>query len=105
MSTGRNTTTRDRHRAVIRRQHPPCGICQQPIDYTLRYPDPQSFVVDHITPLTRGGTDELDNKQAAHRLCNSLKSNKTTDPLTPRRYITNRRWGATPTASHAPNSA
>lgn len=67
MSTGRNTTTRDQHRAAIRRERPPCGICQQPIDYTLPYLHPMSYVVDHIIPVAKGGPDELANKQAAHR--------------------------------------
>ena len=51
MSTGRNTTTRDQHRAAIRRTKPPCGLCHQPIDYSLRTPDPMSFEVDHIIPV------------------------------------------------------
>jgi 5-methylcytosine-specific restriction endonuclease McrA len=63
----RNTATRDRDRAAIRRTKPPCGICEQPIDYTLKSPDPMSFEVDHIIPLAKGGLDELANKQAAHR--------------------------------------
>ncbi len=67
MSTGRSTTTRDQHRAAIRRTKPACGICEQPIDYTLRSPDPMSFEVDHVVPLSKGGLDELANKQAAHR--------------------------------------
>ena len=63
----RDTTIRDRDRAVIRRTKPPCGICGGDIDYTLRTPHPDSFEVDHIVPLSKGGTDELANKQAAHR--------------------------------------
>jgi 5-methylcytosine-specific restriction endonuclease McrA len=92
MSTGRSTTTRDQHRRVIRRTRPPCGICGQDIDYALRSPDPRSFVVDHILPLARGGTDELTNKQAAHRDCNRTKSDKTADDLAPRTFVTARSW-------------
>lgn len=81
----RSTTTRDRHRAAIRQGQPPCGICGKPIDYTLiwaddsagkRIPHPRSFVVDHIISLARGGTDTLDNKQAAHRDCNRTKGDR-----------------------------
>ena len=64
---GRNTTKRDRDRAAIRRTKPPCGICLEPIDYTLRSLDSMSFEVDHVIPLAKGGPDELANKQAAHR--------------------------------------
>lgn len=71
---GRNTTIRDRHRKAIMRGHPPCGICGDAIDYTLPYMDPGEFVVDHKVPLSRGGSDTLANKQAAHRRCNRAKS-------------------------------
>lgn len=81
MSTGRNTATRDRHRAAIRRTRPPCGICGREIDYSLPHLEPLSFVVDHIVPVDRGGPDELDNKQAAHRSCNRAKSNKLAEEM------------------------
>ena len=71
--TGRRTATSSRHRQVIRRGQPPCGICHQPIDYTLPYLDPGEYVVDHIIPLKLGGPDTLANKQAAHRSCNGSK--------------------------------
>lgn len=73
----RNTATRDRHRAIIAKGQPPCAICGQPIDYTLRHPDPRSYVVDHVQPLAKGGTDTLDNKQPAHRDCNGAKAART----------------------------
>ena len=92
MSTGRNTATRDRHRAVIRRTKPPCGICEQPIDYALHYLDPMSYVVDHIVPLNKGGLDELANKQAAHRSCNRAKSDKLDEEIGPRTFVTSRSW-------------
>lgn len=88
----RNTTTRDRHRAQIRRTRPPCGICGEPIDYDLHWRNPMSFVVDHIVPLARGGADTLENKQAAHRACNRAKSSKLPDELLPRSYVTTRHW-------------
>lgn len=88
----RNSTTRDRHRSQIRRTHPPCGICGEEIDYSLRYPDLMSFVVDHITPLNRGGADVLDNKQAAHSRCNRAKSDALAEELGPRRFVTARSW-------------
>lgn len=93
-SQGRNTSTRDQHRRAIRRTKPPCGICEQPIDYTLPHTDPLSFTVDHIVPLDRGGPDTLDNKQAAHRICNRAKSNKLPAELVegPRTFVTTRTW-------------
>lgn len=92
MSTGRNTATRDRDRAAIRRTKPPCGICEGEIDYDLHYLDPMAYVVDHIIPINRGGLDVLENKQAAHRSCNRTKSDKLADELGPRVFVTSRTW-------------
>lgn len=90
-ATPRNTTTRDRHRATLSRGHPPCGICGHPIDYTLRTPHPDSYEVDHVIPLDKGGTDTLDNKQPAHRACNRAKWNKlAADPTLT--WATDRQW-------------
>ena len=94
MATGqhRNSTIDARHRAAVRAQRGPCGICNQPIDYSLRTPHPDSFEVDHIIPRNRGGTDALDNKQAAHRRCNRAKSDRV-EPAQPSGSIaTNRTW-------------
>lgn len=92
----RSTTVREAHRRAIARDRPPCGICGEEIDYTLRYPDPGSFVVDHIHPRAKGGEDELDNKQAAHNKCNRAKSDKLAGHE-PRgqagvAYVTSRSW-------------
>lgn len=81
--SNRNTTTRDQHRIAIKRTKPPCGICEQPIDYALKWPDPWCFVVDHIIPFGKNPTPEriaeldvLSNKQAAHHRCNRDKWDK-----------------------------
>ena len=91
----RSTTIRDRHRAVIRRGQPPCALCGLDIDYTLRYPDPMSFVVDHILPVVSHPelADELSNKQAAHNACNRDKWDKV-EGITngPRSFVTSRTW-------------
>ena len=92
MSTGRNTATRDRDRNAIRRTKPPCGICEGEIDYTLPHLDPMAYVVDHVIPLNKGGEDTLANKQAAHRVCNRMKSDKLADELAPRTFVTLRSW-------------
>ena len=72
-SPRRHTTTRDRHRSVIARGKPPCALCGEEIDYSRPHMDPREFVVDHIIPLAKGGTDTLTNKQPAHRACNRAK--------------------------------
>ena len=96
----RNTATRDRHRSVIARGKPPCALCGEPIDYTLKYPHPKSFVVDHIIPLGKSPTPEriaeldvLSNKQAACADCNRLKWDKVEgDQPAARTFVTARSW-------------
>lgn len=95
----RNTTTRDQHRAAIRRTKPPCGICEQDIDYDLKWPDLQCFVVDHIIPLGPDPTPEriaeldvLANKQAAHNKCNRDKWDTLPGSDQPRTFVTSRTW-------------
>ena len=53
-----------------------CAICGKPVDKSLKYPHPMSPSVDHIIPCSRGGSDDLDNLQLAHRKCNRDKSDK-----------------------------
>lgn len=65
--TPRNTTLRNRHRATIRAQRPNCHICGQPINWNAHRDQPDSFVIDHVIPLSKGGEDALHNIKAAHR--------------------------------------
>lgn len=53
-----------------------CGICGERIPKGARYPDPRSASVDHVIPLSRGGTHEMKNAQATHLLCNALKRDR-----------------------------
>lgn len=94
MSAGRNTTTRDRHRAAIARTKPGCGICGQAIDYTLKSPDPMSYEVDHIVAVVNGGADTIENKQASHRRCNRDKWHRPSKTNRPRvtSLTTTREW-------------
>lgn len=50
-----------------------CGICGGAIERDCEYPNPLYGTVDHIVPLSRGGTHTIDNVQAAHHVCNSTK--------------------------------
>lgn len=92
----RNTTTRDKHRAYIKRTRPPCHLCGGDIDYDLPYLDPGEYVVDHVIALANGGADELDNKRASHRACNANKAAKTAEQIAAERdvrtFITSRVW-------------
>ncbi len=67
-----------------------CGICHQPVDKAVRYPDPWSPAVDHIVPTSRGG-DPYDrgNLRLAHARCNNARGNRT---HLDRRPPPSRRW-------------
>ena len=56
-----------------------CGICGQAVDKALKYPHPLSPTVDHIIPCAKGGSDDIENLQLAHRKCNRDKSDKMPD--------------------------
>ncbi len=58
-----------------RAKHQPCYMDGQPIDYTLEWPDPNSFSVDHIKswidhPELR---EDPANLASAHLKCNQAK--------------------------------
>lgn len=65
-----------------------CYLCGRPCDYSdfkkidsyivtgNRYPS-----IEHIVPISKGGTDTWDNVRLAHRICNSFKGNKITEQL------------------------
>ena len=74
----RRRQVRDRLRA----RHDPCAICGQPIDYDLPPDDPLSFTVDEIVPVSLGGSPyDMANVQAAHRICNIRRGNRSMESL------------------------
>jgi len=54
-----------------------CQICGKRLEMKQSAPHPKSPTIDHIVPLSAGGTHEPSNCQAAHFLCNAQKSNGT----------------------------
>ena len=53
-----------------------CGICKERVDFRLKHPDPKSPSIDHIIPLSKGGTHTYENVQLTHLVCNLRKSDK-----------------------------
>lgn len=51
-----------------------CQLCGEFVDKQHRWPHPLCGSLDHIIPLSRGGTHERKNVQLAHFICNSRKS-------------------------------
>jgi 5-methylcytosine-specific restriction endonuclease McrA len=58
--------------AVIQRANGLCEYCQSPADYS-----PHPFSIEHIFPISAGGTSELDTLAYACQGCNNHKYNKT----------------------------
>jgi predicted nucleic acid-binding Zn ribbon protein len=66
-----------------------CQICLKPIQPSLRFPDPNCASIDHIIPVSMGGTNRPENLQASHLRCNvSLGNRKVSSALRPAP-----RWG------------
>lgn len=53
-----------------------CHICTKLIDLTLSGLHPRGFTVDHIFPVSKGGTNDVSNLHVAHRSCNTAKGNR-----------------------------
>lgn len=51
-----------------------CQLCHRPVNKKLRWPDPKSPTLDHIIPISKGGTHERKNTQLAHAVCNMKAS-------------------------------
>ncbi|MGY1773512.1 HNH endonuclease [Blastococcus sp. SYSU D00813] len=57
-----------------------CGICDEPIELELRWPDPMCLTVDHVIALADGGLHEPANAQPAHMRCNARKGARVQRP-------------------------
>jgi 5-methylcytosine-specific restriction endonuclease McrA len=63
---------------AVRAMRHPCWLCGHDIPSGLDPRDPLSFTLDHVVPLSKGGS-LLDpaNARSAHRRCNSARGNRT----------------------------
>lgn len=69
--------------ALYNRDGGVCALCGKPCDYENYIFDGNIFIagnaypsIDHIKPLSKGGSHTWNNVQLAHKQCNSIKSNK-----------------------------
>ncbi|MGN0056461.1 MAG: HNH endonuclease [Atopobiaceae bacterium] len=69
-------------RARLKAMRQPCWICREfgragDIDYSLPAGDPRSFELDHLEPVSKGGSlYDLRNCAATHRACNEWRGSK-----------------------------
>ena len=60
-----------------------CQICGEEVDSMLSGTDPRGPSLDHIIPISKGGTHTHGNVQLAHRRCNTRKGSRDKIPTTP----------------------
>jgi 5-methylcytosine-specific restriction endonuclease McrA len=58
-----------------------CYLCSEPVDLDIPRTSRMGATVDHILPLAKGGSDEFENLQLAHWICNNRKSDKLIEGL------------------------
>lgn len=61
---------------VLERDSWVCQICFEGIDSKIIWPDLRSPSMDHILPVTRGGSHRMENLQASHLGCNIAKGDQ-----------------------------
>lgn len=47
-----------------------CGICSRSVDSDREYPDPLAASLDHVVPVSQGGTNDPANLRLVHLVCN-----------------------------------
>src|SRR5690625_189169 len=57
-----------------------CQLCGGQVDMELKWPDPGFPSIDHVIPLSRGGSDLKTNIQLAHLRCNIAKGDQVQAP-------------------------
>lgn len=60
---------------IFRRDAFRCQLCLKALAMGATVPHPLAPTIDHIVPVSRGGEHSRANVQAAHFICNSLRSN------------------------------
>jgi 5-methylcytosine-specific restriction endonuclease McrA len=64
------------HGEIAERDGWRCQLCRKPVNPRKRYPDQMCASIDHIVPISHGGTDVRANVQLAHLFCNMSKGNR-----------------------------
>jgi 5-methylcytosine-specific restriction endonuclease McrA len=82
-----------RLQARVIRENSICWLCGAVVDKAIKWPDPLSPSVDHLVPLSMGGSlTDPRNVRLAHLRCNSSKGNGRRGKSAPDPLPTSRRW-------------
>jgi HNH endonuclease len=71
---------------IYERDNWTCQLCLTSVNPNLAFPDPMCASLDHVIPLSRGGSHQSSNVQLAHLRCNTSRGNKV-EGLSPRPAI------------------
>ena len=53
-----------------------CQICKEPVERNAHYPEPLAPSLDHIIPVSKGGSSDPSNLQLTHLVCNLKRGNR-----------------------------
>lgn len=67
--------------AIIQRDNYTCYLCGKILTLVIRWPDPDTIVLDHIIPLSRGGSHTATNLAVACNHCNNRKHSRLPEEL------------------------
>lgn len=70
----RRTFTEYEKKTIYANGNGRCALCGKPLEF-------KKMTVDHKTPLSKGGTNALDNLQPACRVCNFMKQDMLMEEL------------------------
>ena len=83
------------YKKIFKRDNGVCGICGLAVLNDKTPTNLWGATIDHIIPLSQGGTHEPSNCQLAHRLCNSIKVDVTEEFIIDweaKNIVDERRW-------------
>ena len=53
-----------------------CGWCGEPLDRHIKdEADPLYITIDHVTPISKGGSHGIENQRLLHSRCNRRRGN------------------------------
>lgn len=73
MTVERTKSRREIVEALVERDGYACYLCDD------QYTDTDGPTIEHVVPLARGGTWDMENLKLAHRLCNQRKGDRMFD--------------------------
>jgi len=60
-------------KGISKRDGDVCYLCENKVRWDVNYLDDYYPTIDHVIPISKGGTHTWDNVRLAHRLCNMYK--------------------------------